>query len=676
MMAQPPPAEAGAGPSVQWGAMLRAAALLACACLAGGPALGQGAFESLAAFETEAAAERRAAELGLGSAEFVGPAAATVGEFGEFTLRFTVGAAGMATGGGLRIATQHDFEWDMWGGTRLQDAHPARPNFVTYGASTGAALRWRAANLDFDYFPWQRVNEFLLEGGPLRSGDRIEIVFGDRSGGSPGVEIQPMDESAFEQRVFVDAYGRGEFLPLARSPALEIRGGAARELVVQAPTDWAAGAPGWVNVWLDDGLGNPATGYRGTVALAAAAEGARLPPPHAFREEDRSAFRFRGVVFDAPGRYRVLARDSEGREARSNPIVVHERMPQRRILWGDLHTHTRYSDGRGTPEEMFEFGRRYGALDFCAISDHGFITTDAMWEDIKAATKRAHRPGEYVTLLGYEWSGPREVGGDHNVYTADDEMPLVRAFLRYNYANLRQHHGPARQAGHVEDLYRALAEGYRDENLLTIPHFGGRPGNPAWHNERLQRGIEIFSDHRRSEDWVATFLERGHRVGIVASTDNHAGNAGYGVRRRDVTRGAAGAVFSRFSPAERGTALMAVAAEGLTREAVFQGIYHRCTYATTGERIVLRFAAGGEPMGGETRASGPVAVSASVVGTGRIALVRIVKNGRIVYSVDPRAEAASFEFVDPEGAPGGAYYYLDLVQADGEKAVSSPVWVN
>ena len=325
---------------------------------------------------------------------------------------------------------------------------------------------------------------------------------------------------------------------------------------------------------------------------------------------------------------------------------------------------------------MFEFGLRYAALDFCAISDHAFITTEEMWEDIKETTKRYHRPGEYVTFLGYEWSGPREVGGDHNVYTTADDMPLFRSFLQYNYGNLRQYHGPERQAGHVEDLFRALAENFRDENLLTIPHYGGRPGNPEWHNDKLQRGIEIFSDHRRSEDWVATFLERGHRVGVVASTDNHSGNAGYGVRRTDVTRGRDGTLFSKFSPAERGTALLAVHAEGLTRESIFQGIYHRRTYATTGERIAVRFDVAGEPMGGEARVRGPVAMSAEVVGTDRIRVVRVVKNGKVIYVVDPMADEAAFEFVDPEGAPEGAYYYLDLVQADGEKAISSPVWVN
>ena len=649
---------------------------LACLSVAATSLLGQVGYESQAPYPAEAVAEARAAELGVGVAEFVGPTTATAGEYGEFRLRFTVGKAGMAAGGGLRVATQHDFEWDMWGGTRLQERDSSAANFLTYGTSTGAPLRWRSANLGHEYFPWQRVNEFVLEGDPLRPGDRIEIAFGDRGGGSPGVEIQPMDESAFEQRVYVDAFGNGEFLPLADTPRLEFLGAAAREIVAVAPTDWTVGESSWVNVWLDDGLGNPATGYRATVTLTSDPPGATLPPPRAFRAEDGAAHRFEGVSFERPGRYRMRARDSDGREALSNPIVVRESPPARRILWGDLHTHTRYSDGRGTPDEMFEFGRRYAALDFCAISDHAFITTDEMWEDIQRATKRHHRPGEYVTFLGYEWSGPRDVGGDHNVYTTQDEMPLFRSFLQYNYANLRQYHGGERQAGHVEDLFRALGENYRDENLLTIPHYGGRPGNPQWHNDRLQRGIEIFSDHRRSEDWVSTFLERGHRVGVIASTDNHSGNAGYGVRRRDVTRGPDGALYSRFSPAERGTALLAVHAEEITRESVFQAIYHRRTYATTGERIAVRFAIGGQPMGSEIRADGPVELSAEVTGTGRLRMLRVVKNGRILYATDPMSDRAAFELVDPDGAPDGAYYYLDVTQADGEKAVTSPVWVN
>jgi len=135
-------------------------------------------------------------------------------------------------------------------------------------------------------------------------------------------------------------------------------------------------------------------------------------------------------------------------------------------------------------------------------------------------------------------------------------------------------------------------------------------------------------------------------------------------------------LFSRFSPIERGTSLVAVYAPELTRVSVFQGLYHRRTYATTGERIVLRLAVNGEPMGGETRAEGAVRIETSAVGTAGIAALRIVKNGRIIHTVDPDGDSVQLEYVDAAGARGGAFYYVDVVQDDGEKAISSPVWVN
>jgi hypothetical protein len=238
------------------------------------------------------------------------------------------------------------------------------------------------------------------------------------------------------------------------------------------------------------------------------------------------------------------------------------------------------------------------------------------------------------------------------------------------------YHGPNKGANHVEDLFRMLAGRFRNENLLVIPHFGGRPGNPEWHNPALQRSIEIFSDHRRSEDWTTTFLKRGYRVGVMASTDNHAGNAGYGVRRREVTAGEEGEVFSRTSPAERGTSLVAAYAPELTREAVFQAIYHRRTYATTGSRIILRFEVSGLPMGSEGRVTDPPRIVVEAEGTAPIEKLRIVKNGRVIHAVGGGSRSARVVYTDTSGDTAGKFYYVDLVQEDGEKAVSSPVWVN
>ena len=642
---------------------------------------GSSGYQSYAKYQGEEDSQKRAVELGVGEATLAGPREVVVDAHAELALRFTVGKAGMKTGGGIRLATAHGMNTD-WGGWALQTQSPPAENYLTFRTSTGAALKWTAhtktMNPLFDrYFPWQFVNEFILTGPELKPGDYIEIKLGDRGSGSPGVRMQRWDETAFELRFYVDPSGAGDFLLLPRNPSIAIVAAAAKELQVIAPSDWEAGKPGWINVWADDGFGNPAASYRGTVTFDAGSEAGRLPQAYTFQSGDRGAHRFENVSFPKEGVFRVRATDRDGKlSAESNPIAVRRAAPKEHLYWGDIHTHTMYSDGRGSPAETYDFGKRISALDYCAVSDHAFIVTDRMWQEIKEVTSRYNEPGRYVTFLAYEWSGRTEVGGDHNVYTSEPDMPLIRCYLSYNYNNLRMYHGPNKGANHVEDLFRMLAERFRNENLLVIPHFGGRPGNPEWHNPALQRSIEIFSDHRRSEDWTNSFLKRGYRVGIMASTDNHAGNAGYGVRRREAVVGEEGEVFSRVSPAERGTSLVAAYAPALTREAVFQAIYHRRTYATTGSRIILRFELNGLPMGSEGRVSGPPRIVVEAEGTAPIEKLRIVKNGRVVHTAGDGGTSAKLEYTDTSGDYSEKFYYIDLVQTDGEKAISSPVWIN
>ena len=56
--------------------------------------------------------------------------------------------------------------------------------------------------------------------------------------------------------------------------------------------------------------------------------------------------------------------------------------------------------------------------------------------------------------------------------------------------------------------------------------------------------------------------------------------------------------------------------------------------------------------------------------------MRLVKNGQVIYAVSPQGRSAKMEFVDMSGDYDGKFYYIDLVQTDGKKAISSPVWTN
>ena len=645
-------------------------------------------YESPAPYMDEAAAVRRAQQLDLGEATLEGPATVTVDSLAALTLKFRVGQAGMKTGGGIRLAFAHGMGGN-WGGYALQTEDPRAENYLSFRCSSGASLEWKPyvgirTPMFERYHPWQNLHEFKLVGKPLDPGHWIEIKLGDPADGSPGVRMQQWDEANFILKLYVDAHGNDYYLPLANQPKIEIQGAEPAAIHVVTPSDVAADQPTWAQVWLGDAFGNPSAGFRGTVQLETSGATTGLPVEYSFVASDRGAHRFEGIRFSEPGVFRIETRvmdplpatSQPPLQAQSNPIEVLTELPEHRIYWGDIHTHTMYSDGRGTPEETYDFGKRVSALDFCSVTDHAFTTTDAMWKEIQEVSNRYNEPGRYVTFLAYEWSGMTAVGGDHNVYTTESSFPLFRSYSYYNYRNLRMYHGPQRQANHVEDLFRLLDERYEDENILVIPHFGGRRGNPAWHNPKLQRQIEIFSDHRRSEDWTQSFLEKGYKLGIMASTDNHAGNAGFGVRRRTVSSGEKRDIFSPVSPAERGTALVAAIAGSLSRQGIFQALYHRRTYATTGPRIILRFNVDGAPMGSEITTRKPPRIHAAAIGTAPIQALRIVKNGKVLYAKESGSLSMSIDYTDVSGSYDNAYYYIDLVQTDGEKAISSPVWLN
>ena len=75
------------------------------------------------------------------------------------------------------------------------------------------------------------------------------------------------------------------------------------------------------------------------------------------------------------------------------------------------------------------------------------------------------------------------------------------------------------------------------------------------------------------------------------------------------------------------------------------------------------------------RRDGPVSVTAEVQSPQPIDRIEICRNNEFVYSSSPDTPAASIEFVDQAPADGPSFYYLRVIQSDGEIAWSSPVWL-
>jgi len=252
------------------------------------------------------------------------------------------------------------------------------------------------------------------------------------------------------------------------------------------------------------------------------------------------------------------------------------------------------------------------------------------------------------------------------VYFLDDDPPIYRSPLMYHPKNLQMDHDSLK-VDHVSKLFSLLRANFERGTVLCIPHWGGRHGNPKWHDPQVQRLIEIISEHRRSEDWASTFLTAGHRVGIMASGDNHSGNPGYGYLKPS----------HQWDTQEIGMALIAVQAEELSRASIFRALYDRRVYATSGARILLDFHVAGQPMGSEihTHEAPPIAID--VAGTAPITRIEVKRDRDTVHAHAPDGALAKFTWYDPDfDTSKPCLYYVRIVQTDGEEAISSPVWVN
>lgn len=293
------------------------------------------------------------------------------------------------------------------------------------------------------------------------------------------------------------------------------------------------------------------------------------------------------------------------------------------IYWGDLHNHCGITYGFGGLNHALTAAREQ--LDFCAIIGHamwpdmpgrtkemeftidfhlkGFQKLREGWEDVRNTVAQANREGEFVTFQGYEIHSSRY--GDHHIISTDDQLPLIEADT------------PA-------ELAIKLREGGRQ--AIAVPHhIAYAPEYRAidWdaYQEELSPIVEIFSKHgcglsedspfayyhtmgpRDSRSTGYAGLRAGHRFGFAGSTDHHAGY-----------------------PGSYGDGRVAVHAEAKTREAIWDALLRRETYAVSGDKIECAWTGNGVPMGGETSREGAREFQLSVKGWDSLERIAVYKN--------------------------------------------------
>jgi lamin tail-like protein len=272
------------------------------------------------------------------------------------------------------------------------------------------------------------------------------------------------------------------------------------------------------------------------------------------------------------------------------------------VFFGNLHSHTSYSDGTGTPDDAFQHARQTARLDFLAITEHNhskaesgageredgiLIATDpALYTGpaanalIPAAT-RWSEDGKFVALYGQEFSTISS--GNHvNVFDVPkvidspngdfkellDWMNANRdssgsvALLQFNHPGLFDN--PAIEYGRDDFPSIAAWIAALDPHVKLIEVLNG----PAMTKVNGLRSSEV-----QEEDYF-TYLNLGFHVAPSAGQDNHYRTWGTATDAR-----------------------VAVVAERLTKADILAALKARHAYATEDKNLRVIFKVNDALMG-------------------------------------------------------------------------------
>ena len=348
--------------------------------------------------------------------------------------------------------------------------------------------------------------------------------------------------------------------------------------------------------------------------------------------------------------------------------------------FGQLHSHTTYSDGSGTLDAALEYVAglpKSANVQFVAFTDHSnyFDTTSAAnpedalndkslmtdasrekWETYKntvASFNAAHT--DLVAIAGFEmtWSG-----GPGHINTFDSDGLVSR-----NNAALNNKSGDAGMK-----LYYATIN--KGESLNQFNHPGNTFGNFtdfSYYNEETDAHmflVEVGNGEGQigaggyypSYEQYTMALDKGWHVAPTNNQDNHKGRWGNANDARDV-----------------------VLATDLSEESIYDAIRNCRVYATEDKNLDLNYTVNGEPMGTIfPEAPEQLEVVVNVFDPDAhetISKVELIGNsGKVVHTWDNATDIAAGELTATITEPSCSYYYVRVTQADGDLAVTAPVW--
>ena len=351
--------------------------------------------------------------------------------------------------------------------------------------------------------------------------------------------------------------------------------------------------------------------------------------------------------------------------------------------FGQLHSHTQYSDGAGSLESALAYVKALpdnANVDFVAFTDHsnyfdksGAANPEGALYDMTKATEysqqtwksykdavaafNADNAGSMVAIAGFEmtWSG-----GPGHINTFNTPGIVSRNNTTLN--------NKTKDAG-LQAYYKLLSQKEGANSISQFNHPGTTFGNfidfgywDAVVDTRMYM-VEVGNGEGQigaggyypSYEQYIMALDKGWHVAPTNNQDNHKGRWGNANDARDV-----------------------ILTDDFTEDGIYAALRARRMYATEDKNLELDYTVNGNMMGSIIDVPEKLNFEISFNDPDRtdsIAKVELVVNsGKVAYTWDSAADLAKGS-VSVELAPEYTYYFVRVTEGDGDLAVTAPVWV-
>ena len=352
--------------------------------------------------------------------------------------------------------------------------------------------------------------------------------------------------------------------------------------------------------------------------------------------------------------------------------------------FGQLHSHTQYSDGAGSLESALAYVKALpdnANVDFVAFTDHSnyfdsknnpnveaalydtSLVKDSdpshSWATYKntVAAFNAANAGKMVAIAGFEmtWSG-----GPGHINTFNTPGIVSRNNTTLN--------NKTKDAG-LQAYYKLLSQTEGVDSISQFNHPGTTFGNfidfgywDAVVDTRMYM-VEVGNGEGQigaggyypSYEQYIMALDKGWHVAPTNNQDNHKGKWGNANDARDV-----------------------ILTDDFSESGIYEALRARRMYATEDKNLELDYTVNGNMMGSIIDVPEKLNFEISFNDPDRtdsIAKVELVVNsGKVAYTWDSAADLAKGS-VSVELAPEYTYYFVRVTEGDGDLAVTAPVWV-